>query len=77
MFGSKPCLIQKSSLLCVGVLLFFYNERLHEIVYPREYEVANLFLEFCKVKPKLYIYIFKTYMSDENLPCLCGNNVKK
>lgn len=22
-----------------------------------EYEVANLFLELCKVKPKLYIYI--------------------
>lgn len=43
-----------------------------------EYEVANLFLELCKVKPKLYIYIYsKRTCQMENLPCLCGNNVKK
>lgn len=29
--------------------VIFYNERLDEIVYPREYEVTNIFTELCEV----------------------------
>lgn len=37
--------------MCIeyGRYVIFYNERLYEIVYPREYEVTNIFTELCEV----------------------------
>lgn len=36
---------------CIGYgrYIIFYNERLDGIVYPKEYEVANVFTELCEV----------------------------
>lgn len=32
-----------------GRFVIFYNERMDKIVYPREYEVTNVFTELCEV----------------------------
>lgn len=32
-----------------GRYVFFYNERLHGVAYPKEYEVLNVFTELCEV----------------------------
>lgn len=32
-----------------GRYVIFYNERMDKIVYPREYEVTNVFTELCEV----------------------------
>lgn len=55
----NPVYFKKVCYFVLGYLLLFCNESLNDIVYSKEYEVANIFTELCEFviqdKPKPYI----------------------
>lgn len=53
-----------------GRYVIYYNERLDGVVYPKEYEVVNVYTELCEVvvqgkQRKMFNVFFKTYIFKE------------